>query len=210
MNIGVGATVVARHVTTGVGVVTARQVPPFAKERFRPPHHRRRAGGAMDIAQNHIRHRPPSGDGARRHRMAIHQKTGTEARPRLFNHRQQRIMIGLPVAMHAALRLGEAQPDTVNGLAIGHHAGNGAEARADTRAGGVHPGWQRVLEHRGIQLPGLPVHVAESAREGGRDQGRAMGGGGTEDVVNIAVFAAAERFLVQPRGGDEFIVVATA
>ena len=62
---------------------------------------------------------------------------------------------------------------------------------------------QRPLEHAGVEFPGLPVHVAEDAGEGRRQQGRAEFRRGGEELVDEAVLALAQGERVEPRRGDE-------
>jgi hypothetical protein len=141
--------------------------------------------------------------GMRRHRVAIYEQASAEFIASLRDERREGRVVGLPEASDPVLGLAEGELAPVHRLAGRHHAGDGAEPGADAGARRVDPRRQRPVEHAGIEFPGLAVHVAEHAREGRREQRRAVLGRGGEELVHETVLAAAQRHRVEARRGDE-------
>ena len=144
----------------------------------------------MRVPQHEIR--SAGAASARRHGMAVDQQTAAEAVLRFADQLGQRIMVRLPAVPHPRLSLRKAQLAAVDRLAGGHDPGDGAEAGADARAGGVHPVRQGVGKHRRVQLPRLAVGVAVGAGKLRAQQRRAMGDGAGEQFLDETVLAAAQ------------------
>ena len=146
----------------------------------------------------------------RRHGVAIDQKAGAEARPRRLQQSGQRVVIGAPAIGHTALGFRKAQPATIDRLAVGNDFRDRPQPGAHPHARRVDPGGQPVLEHRGVELPRLPVCVAPDAREGGGEQRRAVLGHMREDLVDVAILAGAKCGRIQPRAGHKILIVIAA
>ena len=142
----------------------------------------------------------------RRHRVAVDQQAGAEAPARVasisaasasWNGCQQRA--------HPPLGLGEAQLAAIDRLARGDDAGDGAQPGADARRWWCSPSAAaRPANIAGVELPRLAVGVAEGAREGGRQQRRAVAPGAAANSSSTKLSSlrrSAER--IEPRGGDE-------
>src|SRR3712207_7606668 len=102
--------------------------------------------------------------------MAVDQQAAAEFVAGLGDERGERRVVGLPKAADAVLRFPEGELAPVHRLARRHHPGDGAEPGADARAGRVHPGRERLVEHARGEVPRLAGHVAEHARGGGRSE----------------------------------------
>ena len=99
---------------------------------------------------------------------------------------------GLPACGDTQLRVGKTKFAGVNFLAAADDPGDRAKASADPGADRFYIIRQAAGEHFRVKFPGLTIDVAPGARKIRRQQRRAERGRRAEQLLDEAVFAAAD------------------
>ena len=100
-------------------------------------------------------------------------------------------------ALDSFARFREAELAAIDLLAIGHHARNGPEPGGNPGRRRIGIGRKGVGEHRRVQFIGFPVRIDEGARKPGADERCAEAWRRAEQLVDEAIFGAAQGLEVQ-------------
>jgi len=137
--------------------------------------------------------------------VAIQQQAEAEALQKPLDLAAQGLVVGDVAALDPLERGDDGEPLAVDRLAVGHHAGDGAQPRRHPRAAAVGVVGQGLVEELRIQLVGLAIGIDVGAREERADRYCAQARGLAHQFVDVAVLRTAQIVGIE-HGGRQHVL----